>query len=72
VVVKHGKRARAVRWADLPNQTLPLLQVSFTANRRRLGVETISQDCTLAEEVTKPQVIDTTNGLPVCASMMGK
>jgi len=23
VVAKHGKRARAARWADLPNQTLP-------------------------------------------------
>ena len=23
VVAKHGKRVRAVRWADLPNQTLP-------------------------------------------------
>jgi type I restriction enzyme M protein len=23
VIAKHGKRARAVRWADLPNQTLP-------------------------------------------------
>lgn len=44
-------------------KNLPALRaIGFTANRRLLEVETISQDCTLAEgvfdQVTKPQLIN--------------
>ena len=73
-IKQYFKEGRALRTETTINNThdfgvgrnltnLPALRaIGFTANRRLLEVETISQDCALAEgvydRVTQPQVVD--------------
>jgi hypothetical protein len=73
-IKQYFKEGRALRTETTINNThdfrvgrslnnLPTLRaIGFAANRRLLEIETISQDCTLAEElfdqVTQPQVVD--------------
>jgi len=73
-IKQYFKEERALRTETTINNTrdfaigrllknLPDLRaIGFAANRRLLEVETISQDCTLAEgvldQVTKPQIVD--------------
>jgi len=73
-IKQYFKEGRALRTETTINNTydfgvgrhltnLPALRaIGFQANRRLLEVETISQDCTLAEgvldQVTRPQVVD--------------